>query len=555
MISDRAILTFRNVVLALFLIAVIAGMLLPLYTDEVGWRLHERAGFDGVDKMFTRICGPNTIAVPPFWMMPVRYYSYLFNGLFADPFYVRVSGVLYALGWTALLLMLIRRIADDPVHRAVLAVLAIGLMSQGVMPLLLVWSRPEQPIILGLTAAMVLGLRRTESATPASMAWLRALAVAALALIALSYHIKAVFVMPIMLACLFFTARGPQALAPRIVAAGIIVIATVWGARYWVHRLDCPADAAAHAFIAQQNAGVELANAQGIDQILAFAAKALGNVDLFTYLGMPVPRPSMMSSWLLDGRIDAGNAFGWFLATLGLWLLVLILAAACLFLAARQSWRERRLDPRPLFAGLLVAAALGWSATQAFRNVYEASFVVPMVVLAVVLAITPLCRDPLLFRRARLASVVVGGLGMASMVAVAVLFGPGLLRVAGQSGYVERQDFSVSPFGYSRIEPDILAAAKACSIPIDGNAILIDDVTYFALMRSHMPEHRQGLFEKKQYGEPPRTMFAPRQRDPIAYLRSIGSDGAVLSCDGFPPEYQSRVQRRGRFCCMGPPGW
>lgn len=555
MVSDRGVLTFRNAVLAAFVVATVAGMLLPLYTDEVGWRLHERAGFDGVDKLFTRICGPNTVAVPPFWMMPVRYYSYLFNGLFADPFYVRVSGVLYALGWTALVLALVRRIADDPVHRAVLAVLAIGLMSQGVMPLLMVWSRPEQPIVLALTAAMVLGLRRAEGDTPAAAAWLRALAIVALALIALSYHIKAVFVIPVMLACVFFAARGRQAHAPRIVAAAIVTSATAWGALYWVRRLDCPADADAHAVMAKQNAGIELVGAQGIDQVLAFAVKALGNIDLFTYLGMPVPRPSMMSSWLLYDRIDADSAFAWFLATQGLWLLVLILAGACLFLTVRKGWRERRLDPRPVLALLLLAAVLGWSATQAFRNVYEASFVVPMMVLAVVLTIAPLCQDPLLFKRARLASLVAGGMGLISLMAVAALFGPGLLRVAGQSGYVVEQGFSVSPFGYGRLAPDILAAAKACRIPVEGNAILIDDVTYFALMQSHMPEHRQGLFEKKQYGASPRTVFAPSSRDVIAYLRSIGSDGAVLSCDGFPPEYQSRLQRRGRFCCMGPPSW
>ena len=90
----RGISWLRNAVLAVFVLAILAGIFYPVYTDEIGWRLQERAGFDGVDKLFTQICGPNTLAHPPFWRMPVRYYSALFNSLFADPLYVRLSGIL-----------------------------------------------------------------------------------------------------------------------------------------------------------------------------------------------------------------------------------------------------------------------------------------------------------------------------------------------------------------------------------------------------------------------------------------------------------------------------
>ena len=71
--AARAFEWLRNAALGVLIAALLAGLFLPVYTDEIGWRLQERAGFDGVDKLYTEICGPNTLARPPFWMMPVRY--------------------------------------------------------------------------------------------------------------------------------------------------------------------------------------------------------------------------------------------------------------------------------------------------------------------------------------------------------------------------------------------------------------------------------------------------------------------------------------------------
>jgi hypothetical protein len=135
---------------------LLTGLMLPLYSDEVGWRLQERAGLDGVDKLYSEQCGPNTLAVPPWFMMPVRWYSALFNSAWPTPFAVRLSGVAYALVWTVMLLVLIRRLTVDGQRRGQLTTLACGLMGLGVMPWLLVWSRPEQPIILSATAALLI---------------------------------------------------------------------------------------------------------------------------------------------------------------------------------------------------------------------------------------------------------------------------------------------------------------------------------------------------------------------------------------------------------------
>jgi hypothetical protein len=121
----------RHGVVASLVLGLLGGLLLPLYTDEVGWRLQERAWIDGVDKLYSDQCGPNTLSIPPFFMWPVRWYSGFFNLHFAQPYWVRISGVLYACLWLYLLLALIRRIARNRTERHMIAIIACTLIGLG----------------------------------------------------------------------------------------------------------------------------------------------------------------------------------------------------------------------------------------------------------------------------------------------------------------------------------------------------------------------------------------------------------------------------------------
>ena len=268
----RTLDILRKALLALFGAAILAGIFLPVYTDEVGWRLQERAGIDGVDKMFAEACGPNTLARPPFFMMPVRHYSAFFNTMFADPLFVRVSGVLYALAWFAMVLLLVRRIAGDARDRGLLATVGVGLMTLGTMPLLLVWSRPEQPIVLTATAALLVAWsdwRDPARTNTAGIAWGRSAAILALGVIALSYHVKGIFLLPLFLACLFLASRGRAAHAPRLLAGALLAAATAVAARYWTQRLQCPDDPILWAEYARNNVGTALTGVRTLGDLLA----------------------------------------------------------------------------------------------------------------------------------------------------------------------------------------------------------------------------------------------------------------------------------------------
>ncbi|MBV1690758.1 hypothetical protein KRR38_24540 [Novosphingobium sp. G106] len=551
--GTRALSRLGAAVLGVFVLAILSGIFQPIYTDEVGWRLQERAGFDGVDKLLTEVCGPNTLARPPFWMMPARYYSALFNGLFAEPIYVRLSGILYALIFTATILMLIGRVARTAGDRISLSILALGLLSLGTMPILLVWSRPEQPIVLAFASALLIAFGDWNKGEPPApnldtasrTAWLRSLAVLLLASVALSYHVKALFTVPIFLACIYFASRGRAAHIPRIVTALILVAITAWAAQYWIHRLECPNAPEVRAMFVGNNTGAALVGATGWSQISPLLAKAFENLSLFQYLGMPAPRTEPISSWLPAHRVSLHTSFSWFLVLVALWGIALSLSAFCLAGAPRRAWRQRRLDARVVFAALLIAGILGWSASQGFRNPYEAIFVVPMAVLAVILALATREEGVPFGGAIQPFTVVVGLLGMGSVAIMAAIYGPVTLRSTGERGYLKEQPFSISAFGYAGLRRDMLAAARKCGIadPDAKYGLTLDDVTYFTFMKSRMPEHTNGMF----LGDMP--------VEPIGYLKSVKSEGIVASCKRLPPELQARAKREGQFCCIAPPSW
>lgn len=529
-------------------LAFVAGLFLPVYSDEIGWRLQERAGFEGVDKMFSEVCGFNTLAAPPWFMMPARWYSSFFNGVFADPFWIRISGILYAFLWIGLLWQLVRRTTEDRELRSGMLTVGLGLLALGTMPLLMVWSRPEQPIMLAAAAALVLafadgpGLPLPESTS--RQAWLRSSAIVALTFIALSYHVKGLFLLPILLLCLLYASRGSRAHAPRLLAAVLMLAVTASAMSYWSDRLNCPENAILAKAYAGQNLSAKFAHIRSFGEAMALVREMLGNISVFEYVTNIGPRQTPMSSWLARDQIDKATSFQWFLALALAWGAALLLAVATAVVSAFGAVRERRLDPRLVLGAATFGVAIAWSATQAIRNVYESKFVLLLLVLAIVLGLSQRRSE---WQRT-LTAIIAGLIGIFALVspfAIAAIYAPSLDRAARQSGFVAEQPYSVSVFGFSKLEPDILATAKLCGIhdPARTHAVMIDDVTYFTFIHSHLPQHELGVLRG----------WNGDIADPLGYLRSRRSDGVVVSCDHLTPALRKGAKSVGRFCCLDSP--
>jgi hypothetical protein len=555
----------RHAVVVCLLLGLLGGLLLPLYTDEVGWRLQERAWIDGVDKLYSDQCGPGTLAVPPLFMWPVRWYSGVFNLHFAEPYWVRLSGVMYACLWVWLLLLLIRRIARDHSERHIIAIIACTLIGLGCTPLLMVWSRPEQPIILALTAALVIasagwqapgnrfapfaGIDYSSAPAAPATAWLRSLAIMVLAMVALSYHFKALITMPVFAAAILMASRGERAHLPRAVALATVVGAALAAMHYWTARLACPLDPLIDRQHSHQNLAANLIANAGNDDGLAHALwVVMNNLRFDIYINDAAPKVWPMSRWLVPGRVSWDEVYGWRGGMKVIWSLAGASALVSALVALWRHGRRRVLACDAAMALILLGVATLWCASQLIRNDYEVAFELPLLVLAIVMGLASPHGVGWIRRFVPVVALALGPLMILSLVLVAGLYGPSMVKALSADAYLPDQPYSVPLLARERSEHDILATAGLCGLSptLPASNLLIDDVTYFTFMGSHTPQHYLGVLPIKLRG----TID-----DPLTYLDHRHSSGIIMGCHELPLALRGRAKQQGSFCCLAPPDW
>jgi hypothetical protein len=522
-----------------FCLAILAGLFVPVYSDEIGWRLQERAGLDGADKLFSTLCGPTSIARPPFWMMPARYYSAFWNVGFASPFYTRVSGLMYALVWGVLLALTIRQIAPDRARARILTTMAFAILAIGLTPWLLVWSRPEQPILICLTAAILVSAQGWGMAIQVGQirGWLLAAAIVILSTIAVSYHLKAFFLAPAFIACIAVSSRGRQTLISRLAGSLTVAVIMAQGAAYWIARLRCPSQ---QAFLSSQNIGSELVAARSLHEAVPIVLRMLVNINPFPYIARTVPRPNPMSAWLVELQISIGSTMIWWVAITFLWTLVFLFAASA-FVRQAKLIKTDRLDPRLVIVTALLISMVGWIATQVAANDYEAALIIPIMLLCAVLALSCSATAPKIVDSVQGLATGATAAAVISMVLVATVFGSSLASASRRNGYLPLQPHSISAFGYEGLRTRIVSLARQCGIvERQSRNLVIDDVTYYAFMTNPMPDHAGG------FGH---SQFPDLSLD---YLRGRRSEGVITTCSRLPRALQSMARKDRDLCCLAP---
>ena len=224
----------QRVAPASLLAFLLAAVLVPVFADETGWRLQERAWIDGgFDVAYSDVCGPNSVARAPVFMLPVRAFSAVVNLHLADPLFIRIEGVLCALGWLALFWILTAQVVPGARRRSDVRTLSCAILGMGFLPLMMVVSRPEQPHILTATLAIVIALARWPAGTVMARTWAKVLVIVVLDAIALSYHIKGVLYSLIFLACVLACSRRRRDWPVKLVAVGVILVLTAIALQYW----------------------------------------------------------------------------------------------------------------------------------------------------------------------------------------------------------------------------------------------------------------------------------------------------------------------------------
>lgn len=531
----------ERLVFGSFLLSLLFGVLLPIYTDEVGWRMQLRAGLDGgIDRMISDICGPNTNAAPPLFMMPFRYASAWLNLTFPDPLYVRTVGVGCAIVWAFLMRALIGRIAADARQRSLLRALAFALLGMGVLPLMLVMSRPDQIVLLAMTCAVLVAVVAAQrTATGAVSTWLWPLAIAALGVAAISYHLKGVLIAPLILVCIFLSGSGKRTLTARILAMLLFTGMAAPGAHYWVERFRCPDDPILAERLAKQNIASALVT-EGDWRNVTMTALIGANPN--NYIMLAEARKYPMSDWLPRGQIDNKASIARFIVMGLAWNGATVIAMFCLILALRRRWRERRIDLATAVPVALAGLAMIWGISQRARNDYEIMIALPMLALFCVFSLSAIPWTPQRTRQLGVGIAIVALCSLVGQADIARRYYPLLRSAADQTGYVFRQPYSVSAYGFGPLRQTILDTARLCGIGKNGRAQrpLVDDITYFAMINSWRPFHRFGVLET----------WNGSIKDPIAYLHSRGSEGMVVDCRALSPSLRQQAIRNGQYCCI-----
>ena len=475
-----------------FVASMMLGLLLPVYTDEVGWRMQLRAGLDGgIDRMINDICGPNTFAAPPWFMLPFRHATALLNSTFPDPLYVRSAGTACALLWAFLMHRLIVQRSADRQQRNILTALLFALLGMGLLPIMLTMSRPEQVILLAITAGLMCATiaARGDAMRPHRNLW--PVLILVLGIAAISSHLKGIVVAPLILACILLAGKGKDwrfRLAPAALFAGL----TAQALGYWISRFRCPADPVLAAQLANENIAAALTRGGGFASLLAFG---LPGANPNNYIALVELRPRVMSDWLPQGLISESAAMIRYVPMNLAWNALMLISAICLFHALRQRWRERRLDLAVAVPLIIAGLVLVWGFSQRVKNDYEIMFVMPLIAIFGLFSLTAISWTAERKRQMRAAALLLVAISLAGQIDIARRLLPPLFQTAQQPGDIDGQKGSVAAFGYSAIRGPIRQTARMCGIGTRGPAQrpLVDDVTAFAFTDSWRPMHYLGV--------------------------------------------------------------
>ena len=522
------------------LLSLTAGFFLPVYTDEIGWRFQERAGIDGVDMMVNDLCGPNTLARPPWFMMPVRWFSSAVNQSLADPLFIRIEGLVCALAWLALLWVLTARLELDTAKRMRLRALTFSLLGLGTLPFLMVLSRPEQPLILTLLLMLLIVLGRSPALETRIRAWFKISAIIVLAGIALSYNLKAVAYMPVALGCLAVSGKGRETMLPRLVGGGVLIALASAAAYYWVGRFQCLGDPELAAMLAKENVAAIFADHWRASDILLHA---LDGINPLNYIWLAAPDNEPMSNWIPGGMFPEPVFYVIASVLTLLWVSALVVSLAMLAMFLRRKRLSGLAEPRALLATAILACIVVWSESQINRNPYEAAHVLPMLAVFCALCLTlPMGQAswPLRYT-ARIIRIAVPAALVCEIMFLAATGGP-LLAAAATPGYLPDQRFSVSIARYGLVRQDIDRAMAGAGIPATRHyhRLLLDDVTYLALQQTVLPFHRLGVLD----------VWNGSIDNPAQYLGSKGSEGVVTACANLPLNLEMAAFRAGKICAL-----
>jgi hypothetical protein len=515
----------------------------PIYTDEIAWKIiQSRVTEDGGQSLALTLepsCGPYSFAVPML-LYPFRWVdSLVFRGM-TGPLALRLLGFGTALLWLALAGAFATDVARTRLSRGVVAAGLIALVTIGVMPFLLVISRPEQVLLIAFTCFLYPLMKPAPDPPSRGRAIASAIGGWALCSYALAAHPRAAFALPLMLLFIWRITRRP--LVAGCAGAGILAVAFV-SYRDFVLRLACPGDPDIAALFVKLNIGSALE--QG--KLLPYLSGVL--FSLRRTAGWYINEFTLRSKYASDMLPGFSHPLlGW---AVELFFSLLVVAGIAAFVMLTAGFRKRR-ETRLAVAGVgalwfFYFACVG---SRILKFDYEAELMEPVMAMAALSSLwLAWPRLAVRFGGARLAVAarsaltVLLALSVASQGWLLINDAPYAWGAWSKPGYAAGQAFSITNFGYGRLRSQILATARLCGIDPAARPqhLVVDELTYFAFADSYQP------FFMTYFDE---NGWRQGLGDPRPLWRASKSAGMVVACQRTQSAFADAVTRNGAFCCL-----
>jgi len=496
----------------------------PVYGDEIFWKLmiaRLETDHGKLVYLFAQCSEGQWIDAPLTWYPAMLIHSWLYEDA-SHPWRLRVHGWFFFLVLLALWTFLLKRRAGLAVTDAFLAVSAF--LSVGVLPFLLVYARPEQPLLLLITLSLLVTLYKAPvNRLSWPIGFLVALSFALVATLLAAIHPKGMFLFPALLVLAWRQLKSWPLLLLLVLVLGWTAYDT---SQVWQLRTTCPEFPGLMAVLR----GLTLQPGVLLSNPLTFIQQGWSNVlDFGVYVRSLQFQDKYFVDWLPAGQSGVMSSQARSIANILLWtpLLVAVLVIALNWLFDRRP--RGRVDHLLWFSILLSLASIAVLQTQ--KNFYEVSIVWPLVLLLTI------------FSFGRPVSQSNRG-GVRIIIAV-------LMLAALLSGILREERFGefVSDWRQARLQQVEMIdhqnqdlrdfARKECGIEDNAQRLVLDKDTYQAFWNHEQPiflDYASGWWAAESHV---RDTFRKRR-----------VEGLVGLCTNIPESDRSRAIEFGSYCCM-----
>ncbi len=531
----------------LFVISMCAGILLPIYTDEVVSKIYHSRLFDeGLANWTTGLPQCATSFHTP---LPVAlYFGALVSSLTyynVDPVLLRLIGMLNIPILVAIFVYLVRKISKGRVSYLGAVGGVVGFLGLGVLPFLLIINRPEQILILSLMFFIAAPMLAKNKSPNIQLA-ISGLFIAATSIFFFAHSLALFFIPVVFVSAGYLAWRQNYRFVIMMVLFGVVAYTAFQSYHYSKDFTQCD-DAPIVATIMRSGTLDPHLIATNPKE---FFQKGLRNVMTASpaVIARALFARQYQSDWLPKNPTLHADYFLMIVIALTMVIFGLLLYGAIGLLVVRVVYciRHRSIDFNTAIAMSLAAGLFTHEFFYNTWNFYTASLVICVSFVIALLSLSSFSLCEKNRRSARALFLFVMVVSLFSQVELLKTTLPQLATIPSAATKIAEQPLSIPVFPYHANKEQIYQAGQACNISKSGKntRIVVDEFTSFAFLRADEPiliSYISGFFGQ-DIGE----------GGLVDFLKSIGSAGLITRCSSLPQGLlNSDIHRLGGVCCIG----